>query len=1177
MRLQKIKLAGFKSFVDPMVLDLKSNLVGVVGPNGCGKSNVIDAVRWVMGESSAKNLRGGSATDVIFSGSSTRKPVGQAMVELLFENTDGKLGGEYASYSEIAIKRQVTRDGQSNYFLNGQRCRRKDITDIFLGTGLGPRSYSIIEQGMISRVIDAKPEDLRIFLEEAAGISKYKERRRETENRIRHTQDNLDRLNDLKNELEKQLQHLQRQSQTAQRYKTLQEEQQTLSAQLTALSWNRIDQQIKEYEARVREAAVFLEEQLADFQHLKTQQEKQRLEQTRAHDNLNEVQKAYYSEGAEISKLEQAISHHQERHEQLLTDKAQATETLVTSERLLEESSATLLELQIHLEEIEPQFEELAERLVQAQDIQQEAEFALEEWRESATLLQEKAVLPTKQAEAEKAKITQLERQIQQISDRQNRLQAKKAELQSSDMSSLAVFEEKIAIHEQQFDFVADKLTALHQEKETVTQSISTLRPAIKVQQQKVNEIQNQQAALKALQQAALGKDEKAKQQWLLAQGLADKSFLVENITVEKGWENAVETVLGEFIDALTVEQGELSAIREQLPSLQGIGLSVIAQKEGAQSERRDDDNSPRLVNHIQGANLLPQDIFNLLAKVKACQTLSDAMLFLPTLKEGESVITSEGWWLSQSWLKIKAKTKNQEDGILAREEKLKALLNQLEIEIEKLDQLQTELESEESRLNSFNSEKENLQQEKNKIQQELSSLQSELKINKNRLEQNQHAYEQVQQELIESEQYLSEMQKEINAARLSLQQALEDMASFMQQQESMAARKNNLQEEVATARNKARESKETLHAIELKMQTFKTQSIALTENVDRFKQQIENAASRVKQIEESLVKNNDPVMDLKEVLTEKISGRITTENALNEARDLVAEIENNLRQIELQLSEHEKKISNYREQLEQNKLQLQALSVHRENALEKLNKTQFSIEQLLETLPLEASEEKWQADLESIENKIQKLGAINLAAIEEFDAAKQRFEYLESQINDLTEALTTLEDAIKKIDKETRNKFKETFDKVNDEFMRLFPCLFGGGQASLSMTGEDLLDTGITLMARPPGKKNSTIMQLSGGEKALTAVALVFAIFQLNPAPFCMLDEVDAPLDDTNVGRFCNLVREMSKSVQFIYVSHNKVTIEMAEQLQGVTMREPGVSRLVTVDLTAAQSLIDA
>lgn len=1176
MRLQKIKLAGFKSFVDPMILDLKSNLVGVVGPNGCGKSNVIDAVRWVMGESSAKNLRGGQATDVIFNGSAARKPVGQATVELLFENTEGKFGGEYAAYNEIAIKRQVTRDGQSHYFLNGQRCRRKDITDIFLGTGLGPRSYSIIEQGMISRVIEAKPEELRIFLEEAAGISKYKERRRETENRIRHTQDNLDRLNDLKNELEKQLQHLSRQSQTAQRYKALQEEQQTYSAQLAALSWKRIDSDLKEYEAKVREAAVFLEEQQADFQHLKTSQEKKRLEQAQAHDALNEVQKRYYSEGADIAKLEQTISHHHERHEQLLNDKAQANETLATSERLLEESEAAFLTLQIQLEQIEPLYEELSMRLSEAQERAEEAEFALEEWREQSAKLQEKALQPSKQAEAEKAKITQLERQIQQISERQGRLQAKKLELKSEDASSLAIFEEKIAIYEQQAEEVALKLVTLSQEKTTVGEHISALRLAIKNQQQKVHEIHNQLAALKALQQAALGKDQAAKQAWLKTQGLDEKHFLVEKLSVEKGWENAVETVLGEFIDALTVDEAEFSKIRERLSSLQGIGLSVVTQTKQDQNSLVN-SNNPTLVQTIQGSDWLPHDIRHLLSTVRACADLETALSMLPSLQKGESVITQEGWWLTQSWLKVKAKNQNQEEGILAREEKLKQLNHQSEIETEKLEALQIELDGEEDKLNQLNAENVTFTQEKSKIQQELTAVQSELKINKNRLQQNEQAFNQVQHELLESEGLLAEMQKEINVARQNLQTALEQMATFTEQQEISAAQKNQLQENLLTSRERAKEAKENLHATELKRQTFKTQSVSLQENINRFKQQIESAVLRVRNVEEALEKNSAPVLELKEILEEKVSARLTTEDALNDARDLVAEIDNILRNIEEQLSQHERKISNYREQLEQNKLQLQALSVHRENAIEKLSKTNYTLEQILETLPSDASEDKWIQELLSIDNKIQKLGAINLAAIEEFEAAKQRFEYLESQYSDLTEALTTLEDAIKKIDKETRLKFKETFDKVNTEFMRLFPALFGGGHASLSMTGEDLLDTGITLMARPPGKKNSTITQLSGGEKALTAVALVFGIFQLNPAPFCMLDEVDAPLDDTNVGRFCNLVKEMSKTVQFIYVSHNKVTIEMAEQLQGVTMREPGVSRLVTVDMTQAQSLIDA
>lgn len=1173
MRLKTIKLAGFKSFVDPTTIPFISNLTAVVGPNGCGKSNVIDAVRWVMGESSAKHLRGGSLTDVIFSGSSTRKPVGQANVELIFDNVEGKLGGEYASYSEIAIKRQVTRDGQSNYFLNGQRCRRKDITDIFLGTGLGPRSYAIIEQGMISRVIDAKPEELRTFIEEAAGISKYKERRRETENRIQHTQDNLSRLNDLREELTKQLRHLERQSQTAARYQEFKIIEKKLSAELAALAWKRLDHEIVDYETQIRESLVQLAAEQAGAQQLKTSQEKQRLLQSQANETLNDVQKRYYSIGADIAKIEQALMHHEERRQQLKADKADAEQTLQTAEGLLEKDKENYRYYQAMIDENQPRYDQLVESAEMAQAVADEAEQNLESWREKMNLLSQATMAPTRLAEAEKAKIAQLERQIQQIQERSKRLDLECQQLTVEDPVELERLAEKSERASLRRDECIEWLERVHSQKETTLQELSALQSQLKSTQRSLHEAQGKLSALETLQASALGKNLEARKEWLAKQGIENASLVAQMIQVKSGWEVAVETVLEGFLEAIGVSVGEAGLLSSDAHSAIQAGLHLL---EWTPHKGEGDPNPNSLVHQILNKESLPTPLYQLLASIHIASSTSEAQSQLSLLAGNDSVITSEGVWLGQGWLKVKAQGQ-ADSGILAREEKLKQLSQDILTYEEKVQTYQAAIDELQHSLKQFEAEKDSKQQEKNSLQQEIGSIESELRIKQSKNEQSQKRREMIQKEMSECQAILQDAQQEVNQSRTQLHQALEQMADNNREQELLVSQKTMFHEAVTKARLDAKEATAKVNEVALQIQTYRTQIGSLQSNIERFSVQIESANTKLSNLILALEKVDDPVEALKEDLEVNLEKRISIEDELSLARDNVAKIDNETRAFDKQLLGHEQKIEQLREKSERVKMQWQALSVHRENVLEKLKALEASLEDVIQAMPEEANESEWATRLNDIEQKIQRLGPINLAAIEEYDAALQRSEYLESQLKDLTEALETLDNAIKKIDKETRAKFKETFDKVNGGFEKLFPKLFGGGHASLSMTGDDLLDTGITLMARPPGKKNSTIQQLSGGEKALTAVALVFSIFELNPAPFCMLDEVDAPLDDNNVGRFCNLVKEMSSSVQFIYISHNKPAIEMADQLQGVTMREPGVSRLVTVDIEEAKSLAEA
>lgn len=1173
MHLKAIKLAGFKSFVDPTTIQFVSNLTAVVGPNGCGKSNVIDAVRWVMGESSAKNLRSGALTDVIFTGSSTRKPVGQATVELLFENVAGRLGGEYAGYSEIAIKRLVTRDGQSQYFLNNQRCRRKDITDIFLGTGLGPRSYAIIEQGMISKVIEAKPEDLRNFIEEAAGVSKYKERRRETENRIKHTQDNLARLNDLQDELDKQLRHLERQSQAAARYQEFKITEKKLSAELASLAWQRLDREVVEHENVIRNALVKLGESQANSQQLKTTQEKQRLLQSQANEQLNEIQKRYYGIGAEIAKIEQALAHHEERREQLKFDRQEMIEALQTAEVLLAKDQETYEERKLSIEEAEPLYEESLEAARRAQVIVEEAECALEAWRERGAALSQAMLGPSRLAEGEKAKIAHLEKQIQQIQERIKRLEVEYQELNIEDPIELEKIAEQIETLLLEKESCIEQIEQNQVCKVAYQDELKEKQAELSAAQQRLYEAQGQFSALETLQAAALGKHDEARKQWLREQGIDDPKRVAQLIQVNAGWETSVETVLEGYLEAIGVTTGEWDNLSNNV--LSGVsGIHLFDWRD--QTSEVIAIHPESLLHQIVNKDSLPKMISQLLAQVCVANDVTEARALLSSLPDPMSVITAEGVWIGKRWIKLKAKTQAQ-NSVLIREEKLKQLTQVIATEEEKCEAIALFIREQQGYFVELESERERLQQEKNRFQQESLRLESDKRIRQSKIEQTQKRQEVIHSELLECQNILQDCQRDVNHSRSQLHVALEQMAEQSREQETLAGQRFNLTEAVLQAKNKAKETSLLVNEISLKIQTYRTQKEALQDNIQRFSTQINATKQKLSHIEQALEKIDEPILSLRESLEINLEKSIAIEDELSLARDQVAKIDNEMREIEKTLSQCERTIDEWREKNERVKMQWQALTVHRENVLEKLNVLQVPLEEVLKDMPDEANEAEWQTRLTEIEQKIQRLGPINLAAIEEYDAALQRKQYLDSQLTDLTEALTTLENAIKKIDKEIRAKFQETFEKVHQGFERLFPKLFGGGQASLIMTGEDLLDAGITVMARPPGKKNSTIQLLSGGEKALTAVALVFAIFELNPAPFCMLDEVDAPLDDNNVGRFCNLVKEMSNAVQFIYVSHNKLAIEMAEQLQGVTMREPGVSRLVTVDIEEAKSLVEA
>ena len=1162
MRLKSIKLAGFKSFVDPTTVHFPSNLSAVVGPNGCGKSNIIDAVRWVMGESSAKNLRGESMTDVIFNGSVNRKPVGQASIELVFDNSAGKLGGEYARYSEIAIRRKVTREGTSEYYLNGSKCRRRDITDIFLGTGLGPRSYAIIEQGMISRLIESKPEELRVFVEEAAGISKYKERRRETENRMRRTQENLERLTDLRDELERQLQHLQRQAAAAEKYTEYKKDERLLKAQLQVLQWSELDDQVKEKESRISRLELDREAVVTEQVSVDTAIEQARDQHSQLNDSFNEVQGRFYSIGTEIAKAEQTIQHQQERQRQLSDDLQQLEASQLETRQHLEGDKENALRWEEELEQLTPELEMLAAEEEVATEALVVAEESMQSWQQRWDEFNQDAAQPRQRAEVEQSRIQHLELSLQRLQERIQKVeQERRGLVGDDDGEEIELLQQQAAEMELEGESMQARLDELLPKIERCRDDIKRGEDELDRLRSELQKGRGRAASLEALQQAALGQNDDKAQAWLEKHGLSSQPVLAEHLNVDETWQTAVETVLADQLQALQIDS--LASVSSLLNDLEQGQLNFV--------EAADEVTATpgSLADKVSGAGALAAA----LQKIKTATDLNEALAMRSTLAADESVITPEGLWFGAHWLRV-SKGQAEQGGVLQRQQELQDLQARVDVQEATLAELLSTLESSRESLKVFEQDREAAQRDVQQHSRKQSEVKAELSAQQARSEQLLARRQRLDADIEEQRKQFQLEQESLAEARMTLQEAIEAMEQDSGKRENLLKDRDNSRSVLDAARQKARQSKDHSHQLAMRHQSLRTQRDAVAQNISRSEQQLEMLAQRRAQIEASLGDNDSPIDDLRMELEANLDKRLRVEEELAEARRALDQVAHQLRENEQRRQGIDLRLQDVRGKLEQARVDRQGLEVRRKALQDQLQEAQFDLETVKDSLPEEASQSRWQEELESVGRRIARLGPINLAAIEEYKQQSERKNYLDAQNQDLEEALETLESAIRRIDKETRNRFKDTFDKVNAGLQALFPKVFGGGNAYLEMTGDDLLNTGISIMARPPGKRNSTIHLLSGGEKALTAIALVFSIFRLNPAPFCMLDEVDAPLDDANVGRYSRMVKEMSSEVQFIYISHNKITMEMADQLMGVTMHEPGVSRLVSVDLEKAAEM---
>ena len=1128
MRLKSIKLAGFKSFVDPTTVPFQSNMTAIVGPNGCGKSNVIDAVRWVMGESSAKHLRGESMTDVIFNGSVSRKPVSRASIELVFDNTEGRATGEYAKFAEIAVKREVTREGQSKYFLNGTSCRRRDVTDLFLGTGLGPRSYAIIEQGMIARIIEAKPEELRTYVEEAAGVSKYKERRRETESRILRTRENLDRLNDLSDELGRQLDRLKRQADAAERYKIFKAESRDLES---LIFWYQL-QEHKEKQQAEMDAKDACQKQLDQLASSLSTNERARIDAQIAREDANQAldtaNTAYYTHAATLSRLEANKEAYEQQVRQLSANQERIAKEITDLKSLIERDMEEGVVADQKKSQIEPQLEKIEVDLGRLDSSIAEFEHSL------TTQESERSQLASELGRV-KSEITRLETEKQGL-ERQQRQDTSRLEAIEHALTQLSDTDPQLITELQsEWEALSERL-AVAQTERTKLQSTRDEVEASVVQQEE--QLREQKGVL----QSAEAELEKA------VRIIAAESRIDDSET--SAWVEKHPQIKGRVLEHLELPEDDRSAFEAAYPELLGAFVTD-------DFNALDIDTLPAGVRVVSSAY-----VNNLPAQLSKSET--------PHIASGEGY-TETGFRYGPGWIERVA---GQSTGILDLKARLPGLEQAKHTASDAVDAIQHELEQlRESRhlaatgLKAKTDELQELEKESVQLSNRIAGLEAknqEVAASRERLSHEKESLIQAQAKINQESKQLAMQLDEVTQLRGSLQEKLTPLHQSLDGDKGSLSRLREERHKLVNVRSDLRVEVERLSGIKSRSET----------QIERLQGQLSSLESEL----ETLASNrqslaNQPAVteeDLKQAVSE--SQRL--EEQLTKARQTLSEKDELLRLLESERTGIERDRESQTQALGEIRLKAQAIEIEVNRLQGELKTREASEAHLVEFELRFGNREAAETELARIATRIERLGPINLVALDEYQKELERKAELDHQHAELTEALETLEDAIRKIDRETRALFRNTFDAINQSFGEIFPQLFGGGEAWLMLTDEDLLSTGVTIMARPPGKRNSSIYLLSGGEKALTALSLVFAIFQLNPAPFCLLDEVDAPLDDANVGRYADAVAKMSQSVQFIYITHNKIAMERAEQLMGVTMSEPGVSRLVSVDIERAVEL---
>lgn len=1166
MRLSGIKLAGFKSFVEPSSLPLPSNLTAIVGPNGSGKSNLIDAVRWVLGETSMKSLRGAESEDVIFNGSRTRKPAGRASVELVFDNSDFQIAGPYAAYAEIAVRRELTRDGGSQYYLNGQKCLKRDVTDLFLGTGLGGKSqYAILEQGSIQRLVDAKPEEMRQWLEEAAGISKYRERRRESETRIRQTRENLARVQDLQNELHARLEALDRQASNAEKYKRYKEEERRLKAELLLLRLRELQAEGSARQGALDERSQALEGARAALVAAEQARGAAEAALREAGAALNAEQGQVYEAEARLARAEQSLAHAREleelrrrEHDQLEAQYAdllaRRTAEQERRDRLIEAVAAATQAMNAAA---------AAEQEATARLAAAEAEAAAQQsrWEEFA----QRAQAPLLAAERCRAQVQALTAALAHSEQRAQRLREEAAQLDAAPIqASLFGEEAELAKLAHELSEAQARLQQADRELHDLRERRSAVEGALHEARQAQQAARGRLASLETLQQAALREDDAELAAWLRERGFAQRPRLAAQLEVESGWETAVEHVLEHWLQAPVLAPEQLAAPPPPAADWPKSGAAFVADEaDGAFPA------SGSLAAKVRG----PAALREWLASIQTAQDDEEFQRLAQRLPPGGSVIDRAGVWRGRGWLRLPRRDA-EHGGIIARGLVLQQLRAQLEEQARTLAAREEELETLRARQAHMENERRSLAMLLDHLRSRQAHHLAARQTQAVRLEQLEARRAALERELAEVGASSEAQARELEQARAQLAQLEAAERDLQQERAALAAALAAAREALPPLRSAAQAAAAERGRCQVRHAADSSAAAAAEQALAAIVDQLEALeASRAQHPVDASAQQEAIAAQAQQVEAARREVQAARER-LRAARAAQEDADRRLGETVHAVHAAEAAREAAQEALQQLRLEFENLRARREGLEQQFAETGYSRAELAEALPADAAPAHWEERLAQLARRIERLGPINLAAIEELQEAREREAYLAAQHQDVSGALATLEEAMRKLDRETEERFKTTFDRVNEIFKARFPQLFGGGEAYLELTGGDLLETGVRVMARPPGKRNSSIQVLSGGEKAMVAVALLLALFQLNPAPFCLMDEVDAPMDDANVVRFCEVVRDMARSVQFIIITHNKITMELAEQLHGVTMQEPGVSRLVSVDVQQAVAL---
>jgi len=1174
LRLKQINLAGFKSFVDPTHIPVPGQLVGIVGPNGCGKSNVIDAVRWVLGETSAKHLRGETMQDILFNGSGQRQPVNRSSVELIFDNSLGRAAGQWSSYAEISVKRVLARDSEStSYYINNVHVRRRDVADIFLGTGLGSRAYAIIEQGMISRVIEAKPEELRVFLEEAAGVSKYRARRHETELRLRDTRENLLRVDDVRTELEKQLEHLQAQAQVASRYHEFQTRLRATQNMLWLLRKQEAGAQRARQGKEIERLSLELEAETAKLREAEKRLEDMRAQHFRGSDAVHAAQGVFYEANAETARLEQELAHVRENRERVERELAELRAQSGRDRDQLAAAQASLAEWRGERARATEQLTAREAALKSESDKLPVAEEAFRATRNRHDELQRALALAEQAMGVEETKRTHTGQTLEQLAQRAQRLQEERVSLRPADTDArqLAQLRKDMAALDIELQSLRAAMAAEEERLPLAERALRDRDAVLEAAGQRLAGLEAQLQALAQLQER-LARGANAKD-WLEAHGLAKAPRLWQQIRIESGWEDALEAVLRERLNAIALERMEQTGswFSEPPPAR----ITAFAPATEAPAAVGSLAGCEPLRRHVTcGDARLEAVVGDWLHQVYVIANSADGLARRRQLPAGAMLVTREGHIFTRHTVSFHAPD-SELHGVLTRQREIEQLGGAIGKARPELAALRAAAAAVEQDIGSGRARLDELRDMIDDRQQRHHSLQLEALRLDGLDQQVTQRTEQLVTELAEIEAQAATAA----ASRQAAERRVDELRAEVGQQRGQLALASDLNQRAENVlelqRNALQQVREETQKAVFHKQLCDNKIIEIDNSIKAISESGQRLGATLTARQKELASYDEA--PLQQRLQQALAVRSGREQSLARARDALEGMEGSLKATDEERHASEQKLDPLRERIAETRLKEQEARINEEQYAQQLAEAGAREDEVARQLEKGMRPNALQGEINRLNEEIKGLGAVNLAALEELQSGRERRDYLDAQSRDLTEAMATLEDAIRRIDRETRERLQHTFDEVNRHFSELFPALFGGGHARLVLTGEEILDAGVQVTAQPPGKKNTTIHLLSGGEKALTALALVFSIFQLNPAPFCLLDEVDAPLDDYNTGRFCDLVRKMSQHSQFLFISHNKITMEIAEQLLGITMQEPGVSRVVAVDIEEALKLREA